>query len=125
MRHTQPDLSFSVSLFASKLTNATVAKIVTVNKIVNKIKTDQYKLKYLLLDPSVKLVLYTDVAFGNHSDGGSQGVHVIILADKGNNCNLISWMSKRIKKAVLNALAVEAMTMVDLFKKRDLYNDPQ
>lgn len=79
LRHTQPDVSFSVRLFASKLTNATVGKLETANKMINKIKADHYKLKFLLLDLPVKLLLYTDAAFRNHNDGNSQGLHVYSL----------------------------------------------
>ena len=44
----------------------------TVNKLINKIKDNQYKLRYLPLN----------AAFGNLSDGGSQAGHVIFLVDK-------------------------------------------
>ena len=69
----------------------------TVNKLINKIKDNQYKLRYQPLDLPFKIVLLTDAAFGNLGDGGSQGRHVIFLVDKHNKCSLISWQSSRME----------------------------
>ena len=38
-----------------------------------------------------KIVVFTDAAFGNLSNGGSHGGHVIFLVDKYNKSNFISW----------------------------------
>ena len=40
LNHTQPDISCSASFLALKLTNATVAGLITANKVINKVKTD-------------------------------------------------------------------------------------
>ena len=54
--HTRPEISCRVSFLASKLKNATIVEFITVNKVINKVKADQYKLKYLPLDSPVKPV---------------------------------------------------------------------
>ena len=54
------------------------------NILTNKIKDNQYKLRYQRLDLPFKIVSFTDAAFGNLIDGGSQGAHVIFLIDKHN-----------------------------------------
>ena len=70
--HNRPDISYDVSILSSKLRDATLNELQTVNKLINKIKDNQYKLRYLPLN----------AAFGNLSDGGSQAGHVIFLVDK-------------------------------------------
>ena len=87
----------------------------TVNKLINKIKDNQHTLRYQGLDLPFKIVLFTDAAFGNLSDGGSQGEDVIFLVDKHSKSNLISWQSKRIKRIVQNTLAAETIAMMDMF----------
>ena len=89
--HTRPDISCDVSILASKLKDATINEFQTVNKLINKIKDNQYILRYQPLDLPFKIALFIDAAFGNLSDGGSQGGHVVFLVDKHNKCNLIRW----------------------------------
>ena len=64
-------------------------------------------------DLPFKIVLFTDATFGNLSDGGSQGGHVIFLVDKHSKSNLISWQSKHIKCIVHSTLATEKIIMMD------------
>ena len=85
----------------------------TVNKLINKIKYNQYTLRYQPLDLAFKIVLFTVAAFGNLSDGGSQGGHVILLVDKHIKSNLIRWQSKIIKSIVSCTLAAETIAMMD------------
>ena len=73
----------------------------TVNNLINKIKDYQCKLRYQPLDIPFKIALFTVVAFGNLSDGGSQGGLVLFLVDKHSKCNLIIWQSKHIKCIVI------------------------
>ena len=67
----------------------------------------------MLIQQNVYIILYTDDAFGNLIDGGSQGGHLIFLVDTHGNCNLLSWQSKRIKRIVRCTLAAEAIAMVE------------
>ena len=70
------------------------------NKLINKVKDNQYTLRYQPLDLPFKIVLFTDAAFGNLSDGGSEGRDVIFLVEKHNKSNLLSWQSKLIKRSM-------------------------
>ena len=70
--HTRPDISCDVSAVSSKLNNATVNELYTMNKLINKVKDNQYKLKYQQLGTPIKIRLFTDVALRNLSDGSSQ-----------------------------------------------------
>ena len=88
--HTRPDISCDVSILGSKLKDATINELKTVNKLISKIKDNQYTLRYQPLDLSFKRLSFTDAAFGNLSDRGSQGGLVIFLLDKHNKSNLIS-----------------------------------
>ena len=111
--HNRPDISYDVSILSSKLRDATLNELQTVNKLINEIKDNQYKLRYLPLNLPLKIVLFTDAAFGNLSDGGSQAGHVIFLVDKHNNSNLLSWQSKCIKRVVRGTLAAETIAMIN------------
>ena len=51
------------------------------NKLINKVKDNQYKRKYQRLRKPIKIVLLTDAAFGNLSNGSSQGEQVLFLID--------------------------------------------
>ena len=51
------------------------------NKLINKVKDNQYKRKYQRLGKPIKIVLLTDAAFGNLSNGSSQGEQVLFLID--------------------------------------------
>ena len=112
---TRPDISFDVSSLATNLSEATVKDIVTTNKVIKKIKSQpyQFKIQFKTLSTPVRFVVYTDAAFGNLPDGGSQGGYLIFLVDQNNQCNLISWQSKRLKRIVRSSLAAETLAMVD------------
>ena len=90
LNHTRPDISCDVSILGSKLKDATINELQTVNTLISKIKDNQYTLRYQPLDLSFKRLSFTDAAFGNLSDRGGQGGHVIFLLDKHNKSNLIS-----------------------------------
>ena len=85
----------------------------TLIKLINKSKDNQYTLRYQPLDLPFKTVLFTDAAFGNISNRGSEEGHVIFLVDKHNKSNLISWQSKCIKRIVRGTLAAETIAMMD------------
>ena len=93
----RPDISCYVSILASNLKNGKVSDLLTVNKVISKVKNSQYNIKYQPLDYNIKIVLFAGAAFANHDDGGSQSVNLIFLVDKHYNINLVQWQSKRIK----------------------------
>ena len=110
---TRPDISFDTFNLAVNINNATTKDIITLNKAVSKLKRELYILKFSQLDNPIKIVVYTDAAFGNLPDGGSQDAYLVFLVDKKNNCNIISWQSKRLKRIVRSTLAAETLAMCD------------
>ena len=61
---TRLDISCDVSILGSKLKDTIINELQTVNEnLINKIKDDQYTLRYQPLDLPFKIVLFTDAAF--------------------------------------------------------------
>ena len=80
------------------------------NKLINEVKDNQYKLNYQRLGTPMKIVLFPGAVFRNLGDGG-QGGQVSFLTDRYGKCNFINGQSKRIKRIVCSTRALE--TMVD------------
>ena len=110
---TRSDISFDTSTLASSLNNATVSEIKFRNKLISKIKNNKITLKYKKLVNNLELFAYTDLSFGNLKDGGSQGAYLVILLDESDNCNLITWQLKRLKRIPRSSLAAEIIALLD------------
>ena len=110
---TRPDLSFGVSNLAVKLNNATISDIISLNKVVRKAKSNDFDLTFCSVGKNEKLICFTDAAFGNLPDGGSQGSYLIFLVGENGICSLLSWQSKRLKRVVRSSLAAESLAMSD------------
>ena len=108
---TRPDISFDVSSTAVSLKTSSLSEVVNINKIIRKVRNNSLPLQYFSLGKDTRIVAYTDAAFANLSDGGSQGGYLIFLVNgKGNSC-LLSWESKRIRRVVRSALAAECLAL--------------
>ena len=107
---TRSDISFDMSMLASSLNNTTVSEIKLCNKIISKIK-NKITLKYKKLVNNLELFLYTDASFGNLKDGGSQGAYLVFLLEESDNCNLITWQSKRLKRIQRSSLAAKTIAV--------------
>lgn len=107
---TRSDISFDMSMLASSLNNATVSEIKLCNKLISKIK-NKITLKYKKLVNNLELFLYTDACFGNLKDGGSQGAYLVFLLEESDNCNLITWQSKRLKRIQRSSLAAKTIAV--------------
>ncbi len=57
------------------------------------------------------MVVYSDASFGNISDGGTQGGHLIVLMGENGKFSPLPWQSKRVKRIVRSTLAVETLAM--------------
>lgn len=114
-RQSRPDVMFDVSNLASKLKDATVQAIHEANRIVCKLKSKKVVLNFLHLgkDSALKIVVFSDASFGNLSDGGTQGGHLIVLMGENGNFSPLSWQSKRVKRVVRSTLAGETLAMSD------------
>ena len=108
---TSSDISFDTSTLASSLNNATVSEIKLCNKLISKIKNNKITLKYKKLVNNLELFVYTDASLGNLKDGGSQGAYLVFLLDESDNCNLITWQSKRLKRIQRSSLAAKTIAV--------------
>ncbi|XP_057290791.1 uncharacterized protein LOC130613468 [Hydractinia symbiolongicarpus] len=86
---TRPDISFNVSNLAVNMEKSTSKDIVALNKVIRKLKNDFYAMTFKQLQNPIKIIVYTDAAFGNLPAGGSQGAYLIFLADENNSCMAI------------------------------------
>ena len=119
---TSSDISFDTSTLASSLNNATVSEIKLCNKLISKIKNNKITLKYKKLVNNLELFVYTDASLGNLKDGGSQGAYLVFLLDESDNCNLITWQSKRLKCIQISSLAAKTIALLPLMLVFILHN---
>lgn len=121
---TRPDLSFEVSRLASKVNKAKVHNIVEINKVVKKAKSEEVVLRFPKLKniKECKIIVYSDASFGNAEAGGSQGAHLIFLADSEYNSAIISWSSTRMKRVVRSTLSAETLALSDAVDKARFIN---
>ena len=91
-------ISFEVSQASSRVKAATIADMITINKVISKVQQQHYYLHFSRLDlSSLHIRVFTDASFHNLPEGGSQEGHIVFLADAHNACCPISWASNRAK----------------------------
>ena len=64
-------------------------------------------------ESDLHIVIYSDAAHGNLSNGGSQGSYVIFLCGRNRMCSRLNWQSKRIPRIVRSSLAAETLALSD------------
>nr|XP_020481208.1 uncharacterized protein LOC109975033 [Monopterus albus] len=112
---TQPDVIFDASNMASNIKNATVQTIHEANRIVCKLKSKKVTLNFQHLgkDIALKMIVFSDTSFGNLSEGGTQGGHLILLMGKNWKFSPLTWQSKRVKRIVRSRFAGETLALSD------------
>ena len=112
---TRPDIAYENCIIGISISTATVREIHLANKTVRKVKTHSVSLnfpsKFNL--QSSRIVGYTDASFGNLPDCGSQGAHVIFLCDNQGSYVLMTWQSRKIRRATNSTLAAECIAAVE------------
>ena len=94
---------------------ATVAHLIKLNKLVDRVKATTVNLFFPRLQSLEKCIIevYTDAAYRNLANDGSQGGYLIFLKDEtGKRCP-ISWQSKRLDKVIDSVLGAEALALVE------------
>ena len=112
---TRPDVSYEVCELSSVFDTAKIDDLLKANKVVRKLKSTLVDVIYPKLDDKDHLTIecYSDAAFGNLSDGGSQGGYIIFITDcNGRRCP-VSWQSKRVRRVVKSTLAAETLALLD------------
>ena len=113
--NTRPDIGFDICELSVATKIATVGDLQKLNKLVDRVKKDSVKLHFPAMQDlqSCYIECYTDAAFGNLPDSGSQGGTVIFLNDgSGQRCPLF-WQSKKLKRVVRSTLAAEASALAE------------
>ena len=111
---TRPEISFTVSEISSRISSATVADILTINKTIKFVKSSPGYITIPKLDlPSLSIAAYSDSSFNNLANGNSQGAHIVFLTDKNNNSCPVSWSSNKVKRVVRSTLAAETLAFTE------------
>ena len=111
---TRPDVAYDVCELSSAFGHTCVGDVIKANKVVKKVKDNPVSLWFgkVKLDECM-LICYSDAAFGNLNDNGSQGGHIIFLKDReGNSCPIV-WRSRRVRRVVKSTLAAETLSLLD------------
>jgi len=109
----RPDLLFDTCVIPTNIGKCTVKDIHDVNKIIGKAKSSKITLKYQHLgdDNDLCLMIFSDAALRDLTDGGSQGGYVIFLVGKSGKFSPIWWNSKKIRRVVHSTLTAETISM--------------
>ena len=112
---TRPDLAFDICELSGSCGSATVGDLMRLNKIVERVKTDNVKLTFQKMEAldSCHLECYSDASFANLPGGGSQGGLIIFLRDScGARCP-IYWRTRKIPRVVKSTLSAETLALLD------------
>ena len=113
---TRPDLSYDVNVISSQVTNATVATVMEMNRIVTKAKNGKKNiLKFVKLGDISDLIVkvYADASFGNRDDGTrSTGGRIVLIENKRKNAvNISCWKTKKIARVCRSVKAAETRAL--------------
>lgn len=112
-RQSRPDVMYDACMLASNFNRATVKDILTVNKVIGKIKQSKLTLKFQPVSEPLQLTVFSDASFGNLPDGGTQGGYLILLANESGQFSPICWGSRKLRRIVRSTLAGETLALSD------------
>ena len=111
------DNSYHVCEISTRIKNATIADIFTINKIIRFIKLNPSYITIPVMNLEYpQLLLYSYTSFNNLPGGGSQGGsqrYIVSLSNKFSNSAPIAWNSARLKRATRLTLAAETVALMD------------
>ena len=113
--HTRPDVAFETCILSISFYESTIADLIRLNKLVERVKREKMNLFFPRLHSFKKCSLecYTDAAHKNLPNGKSQGGLIIFLQDEfGNKCPLY-WRSKKLDRVVKSSLSAETQALVE------------
>ena len=111
--HTRPDIAFETCVLSSAFSEAKVADLIRLNKLVERVKRDNINIYFPRLENirEVTLECYTDASLKNLSNSNSQGGLIIFLQDNlGKKCPLL-WRSKKLERKVKSTIAAETLAL--------------
>ena len=113
--HTRPDIAFDTCELSVSFPNATMADLLKLNKLVDRVKREPLSLFFPRLQflSDSTLECYTDAAFANLPNAGSQGAFIVFMTDeKGKRCPIF-WQTRKLKRVVKSTLAAETMALLE------------
>ena len=113
---TRPDIAYDVCQLSNHLSDPNVADILTLNKMVKKLRSEhEIQMVYNPINlSSMKLIVFSDSAYGNLPKNGSQCGYIIFLTDESEKYkNPVAWKSVKIERVCRSALAAEGLGMVN------------
>ena len=111
---TCPDISYDVCEASMKVKDATIADVLSVNKIVKKVKNELSEIHFPCLDPrSLHIRCYSDASFNNFPNSGREGGYIVFPCDSPDRCCPLAWSSTKLKRVIRSTLAAETLLMVD------------
>ena len=111
---TRPEISFEVCQVSTRVKNATVADILSINKVIKFVKSTPSSISIPKLGlKSLSITVFADASFNNLPDGGGQGGYIIFLNDKYNSVIPLSWNSTRLRRVARSSLVAETLAMSD------------
>jgi hypothetical protein len=111
---TRPDLASPAQLLASEMKTPTNETYGAMKKLVARCRdTVRLGLKYVTLDRhSLRLALFTDASFANNRGYASQLGFVLVLVDKYDMANIVTWGSQKSKRITRSVMAAELLALV-------------
>ena len=110
----RPEVSYHVCEISTRVKNATIADILTINKVIKFIKSTPSHITIPVMNlESLQLLLYSDTSFNILPDGGSQGGYIVFLRDKLSNSVPIAWSLTRFKRVTRSTLAAKTLAPTD------------
>ena len=112
---TRPDIAFDACELSGSTSKAVISDVHRLNKVVNKVATDSYKIVFPKMNDisDCYLECFSDSSFANLADGGSQGGYIIFLVDSDGHRCPIFWQSRKIRRVVKSTLAAETLALLD------------
>ena len=114
LAQTCPDMSYHTCEVSTSVKDAKIIDLKNASKAIRKLKSSEVTLKFHNLGDLEKssIVCFSDAAFTNLKNGGSQGAFIIFLY--GNNKYApIAWTSRKLKRVVKSTLSAETLALVE------------
>lgn len=113
--HSRPDIAFDVCELSVASKRATVADLLQLNKVIDRIKKDNMKIYIPRMEKieDCHIECFSDASFGNLPGCGSQsGVLIFIRDSTGRRCPVF-WQSRKIRRIVKSTLSAETLALLE------------
>ena len=114
----RPDCAVDVNLIQSEITRATVATLLTANKILRKLRAHgTTKLFIRKIEGEVQAIAWSDASWANRHDACSTGGYIIgltsdkLMKGEKTHVSVISWGTNELRRVAKSSLAAEVQAM--------------